>query len=163
MHYDVYISGALKGSSDLESSRQLYEEIGRICRESNFNPYIPHHFTDPVMNESISNTSVYLNDSRKVKEIPIIVAYIGSPSLGVGAELAIAIESNKKIIALYEQENDGVSRFVKGMIQNYNNGLVIVYEDKDILKKELTKSLIELREGVVRYNDEAPQNNAICV
>lgn len=106
----IYVSGALTNSG----RRKLYERIGEVISELGYEPYIPHLHTDPVKNPDISPETVYRIDKERVQSSCLVVAYVGLPSFGVGAELEMANEKGIPIILMYEL-NTKVSRLVRGI------------------------------------------------
>ncbi len=55
------------------------------------------------------------------------VAYLGEPSLGAGAETAIAMQEDIRILALSESCKP-VSRFLLGLLETYENAEVFEYD-----------------------------------
>ncbi len=106
----VYVSGALTNSG----RREFYEKIGEVVSELGYEPYIPHLHTDPVKNPDVSPKEVYRIDKERVQSSSLIIAYVGEPSLGVGAELEMASEKGIPIILLYEKTAK-VSRLARGI------------------------------------------------
>lgn len=49
----IYISRALKGSSDLSAARELYERVADIVEGLGQDAYVPHKATDPEGNPTI--------------------------------------------------------------------------------------------------------------
>jgi nucleoside 2-deoxyribosyltransferase len=122
----VYISGALMGASDLPRVRALYEQFADACASVGWSPYVPHRRTDPRENATIESGSVFEVDLVELRNADAIVAYLGEPSLGVGAELAIAMQSGKLILGLHEDARE-ISRFIGGMLNHYERAEVYRY------------------------------------
>lgn len=112
--YKVYISGALTGKENLAEIKAFYESLGLLCEELRFSAYIPHLTTDPVSNPDITPRSVFETDKHQVSQSNLVIAYIGSPSLGVGMELAYAETNAIPVVLLYEK-GSCVSRFPRGI------------------------------------------------
>ena len=127
------------GSSNLYASKDLYNYIASISLDAGIEPYVPHKNTDPRKDSDVSPNEVFNIDLSNMLNSEIIISYIGCPSLGVGAELAISIQNNLPIIGLYK-DTDKVSRFVLGMLENYRNATIISYSNrKDLESKLLTR------------------------
>lgn len=109
----AYISGALTNVAGLDDMRRFYEAIGQVCADNGFDPYIPHQHTDPVLAAQISPGQVWETDYRVVSVSAVVVAFVGEPSLGVGAELEISRENRVPII-LMARNSDKVSRMARG-------------------------------------------------
>ena len=110
MKAQVYISGALTNSS----RKEFYEKIGKLLEEIGYQPYIPHLHTDPEKNPDATPTEVYTVDMMQVEKSAMVIAYVGYPSLGVGAELEHANAKGIPLILLYEV-GEKVSRLVLGV------------------------------------------------
>ena len=134
----AYISGALMGSKDLIKSRKLYLSLGAFCSQNGINPYIPHLNTDPDEYPDIPADIVFKRDFDNLISSQIMVCYIGEPSLGVGAEIVFAIEYNLKIISVIEKENKA-SRFIIGLLMNYDNHTSIVYSNTQELGEKISR------------------------
>jgi hypothetical protein len=126
----VYISGALMGARDLEAVRSLYESFATACESAGWIPYLPHQNTDPVVSANLTGEEVVSRDLLHLGSAGVVLAYLGEPSLGVGAELAIAMQMGKPIIALYESTRR-VSRFALGLIDRYPLGMAYTFSSVD--------------------------------
>lgn len=108
----IYISGALTHAD--ENKKLVYEKISKICRTVCLNIYVPHlNGTDPIKHPAITPQEVWQKDHQEVASADLIIAYVGLPSLGVGAELEIARITNSDII-LWWHKNEKVSRMALG-------------------------------------------------
>lgn len=106
--------------------RGAYASIGKLCEELGTNPYVPHASgTDPLTNPEVPAQDIWAKDKAEVEHADIIIAYVGTPSLGTGAELEIARVSGKDII-LWWLEGEPVSRMARG-----NPAVVKMIEAKD--------------------------------
>jgi len=110
----VYISGPLTNHDDVDALKAFYERISELCRRKGMEVYIPHtQGTDPVLNPDIHPKDVYLEDMRQVARADLVIAYVGLPSHGVGAEIERAYHVNVDVILLYEHKAK-VSRLIRG-------------------------------------------------
>ena len=112
----AYISGALLNAAQLDKSRALYERFAQACRDAGWDAYVPHQHADPVRDAHLSNTEVAERDLENVTAADVLVAYVGEPSLGVGAEVAIALRAGKRILLVAESDRR-VSRFLLGLAE----------------------------------------------
>ena len=133
----IYISGALTNSN----RKELYEKIGETVRELGYEPYIPHMHTDPEKHKNIRVRDVYNIDKKMVENSCLMVAYVGIPSLGVGAELEMANAKGIPIILMYEFTAN-VSRLVRGIPSVKAQ---IVYQSVDV-------ALNYLRDNIQKIN-----------
>jgi len=134
----IYIAGALTGVE--ESKKKIYTHIASVCQNAGFDPYVPHQWdTDPIKNPETSPESVWEKNQNQITSSELIIAYVGTPSLGVGAELEIARINNKKII-LWWYKGELVSRMALG-----NPGVTnkIEAEDENDLFNKIKDLLIK--------------------
>ena|SRR5438132_5458110 len=116
----AYISGALMNAADLDQSRALYEAFAAACREAGWEAYVPHRHADPIRDSHLTNRDVAERDVDEIMASDAIVAYVGEPSLGVGAEIALALKTGKRVLALAD-ESRRVSRFLIGLLELHPN------------------------------------------
>ena len=116
MRLTAYISGALLNAADLAESRARYERFAEACRSGGWDAYVPHQHADPERDAHLSNIDVARRDLDAVAAADVLIAYVGEPSLGVGAEVAIALAANKPVLLLAE-EGRKVSRFLLGLVE----------------------------------------------
>ena len=124
----VYISGPLQGVRDLASMRRFYESVADACVECGHEPYLPHQNTDPEQHSHLPSKKVFLQDYDALRSADIVLAYVGMPSSGVGAELGIAAETGKKIIG-FCKDSDTPSRFILGLLEAWPDASLIRYRD----------------------------------
>ena len=117
-----YISGALQGSNNLSSARGIYELAGKTVQDAGATAYVPHMKTDPEANVALDSHSVFKTDLDEIKDSDGLIVFLNEPSLGVGAEIAIALSLGKTLLPLLEEGRD-FSRFVDGLIKG--NGVEI--------------------------------------
>lgn len=113
----IYVSGPLQSATDLGLARALYFTIGRAVHEAGFEPYLPHLFTDPEEAADLEAIDVYRRDVQALSASVAMVAHVGAPSLGVGAELAIATGAALPVIAV-ARTSEPVSRFAAGLLED---------------------------------------------
>ena len=112
----VYVSGALRGARDLARVRTLYEGFAEACAEAGWRAYLPHEHTDPETAGALSARAVVERDIRELQRADAVIVYLGEPSLGAGAEAAIALYAGKNVLAVWER-GANVSRFVEGLVE----------------------------------------------
>ena len=118
MRVRAYISGALINAARLEDARWLYERLAAACTSAGCEAYVPHQHADPVRDPHLRNTEVASRDLAEVRAADVLVAYVGEPSLGVGAEVAIALAEGKRVMLVAESDRK-VSRFLLGLAELY--------------------------------------------
>jgi nucleoside 2-deoxyribosyltransferase len=122
-----YISGALRGSKALSAAREKYEEFACLLTYMGYEAYLPHSQTDPEMDSDMEPSAVFLKDMGALSACDAVVAFLDEPSLGVGAEIALAIQQEKAVIGIFRRGNE-VSRFIEGLIRVSENSLMVEYE-----------------------------------
>lgn len=115
-YFKIYISGALTDLSENSDKKVFYEKIAEIADVifGSGTAYVPHHFTDPKDHFYVAPRKVYERDKEEVTSSNVVIAYIGTASLGVGAELEMANAKEIPILLLYEKGSK-VSRLPRGM------------------------------------------------
>ncbi|MCW3047294.1 MAG: hypothetical protein JWO74_1578 [Solirubrobacterales bacterium] len=140
----VYISGPLQAAEDLQSARRLYERLARISDDRGFQPYLPHQRTDPDKHQDVSPGEVFRTDLDALRSADLIIAVVGAPSSGVGAELALAYIGRQPVIALCH-EDERLSRFIEGMLADHRSALLLRYRSQQHLEQQLIRSLEQVR------------------
>lgn len=136
-----YISGALQGSSDLDPARALYETAGVAVQRAGAKAYVPHLKTDPEKNVSLDSQSVFETDLNEIKNADGLIVFLNEPSLGVGAEIAIALSLGKNLLPVLEHGKN-FSRFVGGLLEA--NGIAAQrYTSPDELSDIISAHVIE--------------------
>jgi len=108
----VYIAGAL--THEDEKVRQAYEKVAQLFESLGVETYVPHlSGVDPARNPEVLPYDVWKKNIYKVAPSNLLVAYVGKPSLGTGAELEIARITETDII-LWWFTGEKVSRMARG-------------------------------------------------
>lgn len=137
----VYISGPLQAADDLDVARTFYERLARICERCGFAAYLPHNRTDPQRHAASPSAEVFRHDLEALEAADVVVAHIGAPSSGVGAELGFAFKNQQPIIAVY-RSTERPSRFIEGMLQAAPRASIICFTADEGLEEDL-KSVLE--------------------
>jgi nucleoside 2-deoxyribosyltransferase len=114
--FQAYISGALTHVAQADNVRSFYEDLAHACELEGGVPYLPHLSADPQAHPGLSPENVYARDVAAVLESDLMIAYIGLPSLGVGAEIAMAAAARIPLIGV-RRPGDVVSRFITGLLR----------------------------------------------
>lgn len=141
----IYISGALKGSKDIDRARAKYESIASVLRHRGMVPYVPHKTTDPEFNRDATPETVFALDLAAIHRSKAAVLILDEPSLGVGLEIGLFASRDIPLLILCEQNCD-LSRFAAGFLAA-NNHEVIRYTDdlEDVIDSWATRMLQGLR------------------
>lgn len=121
----VYISGALSSSSNLRSARDKYGKAADLLTQSGVDAYLPHTETDPISSPGTTPLDVFHTDVNALMASDAILAFLDEPSLGVGAEIAIALANGLAVVGACHMSVDA-SRFVIGLLEQAAPQAVIV-------------------------------------
>ena len=132
----IYFAGSIRGGrEDIE----VYKKIIKYLQRSG-EVLTEHIGSDKVAEIEIKNSDneIYKRDLELLMSCDVIVADVSNPSLGVGFEIAKAVELDKKILCLYRvQENKQLSAMIAGC----PNVKVEEYITFDDIKKVIDKFL----------------------
>ena len=142
--WDVYMSGALSDLTSEEFAKvtgMIYERVEKVCLSMGITCYCPHKSpTTPT--KGIPHSKVWKTDYERVVSSGAIVAYIGIPALGVGAEIEMARTANVPVILLCEtSKQEKLSRLILG-----NPAVVdiVLFEKSDEFEEPLKKPLFSV-------------------
>lgn len=135
----AYISGPLQAAIDLPEARDLYELLAEIVYECGVEPYVPHMHTDPERAAHVSAVDVFRRDVAALLDCDVLIAHIGAPSTGVGAELAIAKQAGITIIGI-ARSDEPTSRFASGLIAEAG-GLIIHFTNDQDLRRQVRSAV----------------------
>jgi nucleoside 2-deoxyribosyltransferase len=101
----IYFAGSIRGGRD---DQELYEKIinylhsfGEVLTE-----HVGHAGITPSGEVSMSDQEIYNRDIDWLNSSDIVLAEVSMPSLGVGFEIARAVELKKKVLCLYRVQVD---------------------------------------------------------
>ena len=138
----AYVSGPLTSASNLHEARRFYEALALVCEECGWEVFLPHHQTDPKMHAEVPAVTVYLHDRKALDEADLIIAQVGFPSLGVGAEIGIAFMKEKRIVGIHPV-GATLSRFVTGMLTESRASRVFAYRSQEECLETLRLLLLD--------------------
>ena len=141
----VYISGPLQAAADLWAAREFYEFLAHAASSAGWQPYLPHQVTDPTHHRAVSAEDVFHRDRGSMARASAILAHIGPPSSGVGAELGIAFQMGLPIIGVHAAF-EAPSRFIVGMLSSYPKARLVRFKDRDECQERVVAALRDLRE-----------------
>jgi len=120
----IYFAGSIRGGrNDLD----LYQKIiGYLQR---FGEVLTEHIGDagltPMGEADMTDEEIYRRDIGWLSDAEFVVAEVSTPSLGVGFEMATAVDLHKKILCLYRVQGD---RKLSAMIAGCPGILVREYQ-----------------------------------
>ena len=127
----VYVAGALTYVE--EADKFSYEKLGAFLQQNGLEVFVPHMWgNDPIKDYKVIPSKIWKINQRQISTADLVVAYVGKPSLGVGAELEITRVSNVKLL-LWAFEGEKISRMALGNPAVLE--VLIVKNEEDLFKK----------------------------
>ena len=134
---NIYFSGSIRGGRD---DVDIYHQI--ISYLKKYGNVLTEHIGDNSLNSDgenkKSNKEIHDRDLELLQESDIIIAEVTNPSLGVGYEIAKAIQYQKKIICIYRKVPD---KKISAMILGSDDLICIEYDNMESLKITLNSYL----------------------
>jgi nucleoside 2-deoxyribosyltransferase len=128
MNIRIYFAGAILGGRD---NLAVYQHI--VARLQSLGHSVPTEHVahaDVLKEESgVSARAVYDRDMNWIRECDAMIAEVSTPSLGVGYEIACALERGKPVLCLYR---DGL--FISKMITGNPSAQLRVLTYRELLE-----------------------------
>ena len=129
----IYFAGSIRGGRD---DADIYYQI--INHLQQFGEVLTEHVGDNSISLKGENTlddyQIHDRDIKWLKSSDIIIAEVTNPSLGVGYEIAMALNMSKKVICLYKSQE---GKRLSAMISGSKEINVIEYSNLEEVKKRL--------------------------
>jgi len=137
-----YISTALT-NADADARKAIDDTVAAIreATDGELAVYFPGDFTDPVRDAHVSAEEVFRIDRERVKGADVIFLLAHTPSIGVGQELTMALESLIPVV-LIAPRGTRVSRMALGVPADL---VQVRYDDHADLRDQLRAALATLR------------------
>lgn len=134
----IYCAGAIKGDTNYQ---QYYTEIIKIVESAGFNALSELNIELSVK-KNLTDKEIYERDINWLSESKKMIAEVSGASLGVGYEIAYALNLLKiPVLAVYHNSIEKVSAMITGCSSQLLQ--VRQYEDADDLKKIVVSFLNE--------------------
>lgn len=131
----IYFAGSIRGGRDND---HLYDQT--ISLLSGYGTVINKHIGNEKLLEEkekdLTDISIYEGAIKSLTEADIVIAEVGTPSLGVGYEIGRTESKNKKILCIYRPSE---GKRLSAMIAGNKNIVVKEYqtiEDLEVIFKE---------------------------
>ena len=110
----IYFAGSIRGGrNDIDFYKKIINYLQLLGKVQN--EHIKNYNITSLGETKKSNQEIYTRDLNWISSSDFMVAEVSNPSLGVGFEIAKAIELNKKILCLYRvQEDKNLSAMIAG-------------------------------------------------
>jgi hypothetical protein len=109
----AYITGALTITDNRLDVKKIYEAVGTFCSSKGVITFVPHLQADPKSYPHMSPREVWDWNTRGVLGAAVVIAYVGMPSTGTGAEIEMARAAGKDVI-IWSFTGEIVTRFIQG-------------------------------------------------
>lgn len=100
----IYFAGSIRGGN---KNRSLFKEIVSCLRS--YGDVIGGEHADKVLaslKKDANDRDIYNRDSKRLDEADVLVAEVTTPSLGVGYEIGLFAQQNKKVLTLFKETKD---------------------------------------------------------
>ena len=135
----IYFAGAIRGGGN---DAAFYKKIIEILR-SHGTVVGGEHADDEIASapdkENVDDKAIYERDGKRLNDADVLVAEVTTPSLGVGYEIGVSHEQNKKIIVLFRQESP--DKKLSAMINGCPDIIKVNYQTIDDIKSALSEHL----------------------
>lgn len=135
---NIYFAGSIRGGRDIADT---YRELIRLLRSFG-KVYTEHVGDDGAIrhdDDSLSDNQIHDRDMEWIRESDLMIAEVSVPSLGVGYEIARAIELEKPVLCLYNKN----SRYrLSAMVSGNNEIKLIRYESPGEVKNLIEKFIL---------------------
>jgi nucleoside 2-deoxyribosyltransferase len=100
---NIYLSGAIAAGRQKVATYQQIAEIVHTLGHRITSPQVADpKVTNDGQGEPVNPQEIYLRDMQQLGNSDCMIAEITIPSLGVGYEIATAIQQNKPVLCLYD-------------------------------------------------------------
>ena len=132
----IYFAGSICGG---RSDAQLYEEIIDCIKA--YGEVLTEHVGYQSLTEEgddLESSSIYARDIQWLSSADILIAEVTTPSLGVGYEVANAVQLNKPVLCLYRpRKGKRLSAMIAGCPDIINVEYTSLEEAKKVIDKFL--------------------------
>ncbi|MFZ2193376.1 MAG: nucleoside 2-deoxyribosyltransferase [Candidatus Moraniibacteriota bacterium] len=120
----IYFAGSIRGGrNDLEMYKKIINYLqlkGKVLTE-----HVGSDSVTPIGELGKTDQYIYKRDINWLVSSDLVIADVSNPSLGVGFEIAKAVELKKKILCLFRvQKNKNLSAMISGcpniQVEKYN-------------------------------------------
>lgn len=127
----IYFAGAIRGGRE---DAELYGQI--VKHLQTYGEVLTEHVSDKDLTTfgetKFSEEYIHDRDLAWMEEADVIVAEVTTPSLGVGYEIGIAVENNKKVLCLYRPQ---IGRRLSAMVAGCSKLTNLKYETLEEAKE----------------------------
>jgi nucleoside 2-deoxyribosyltransferase len=109
----VYLSGAIRGGRQLQ---QTYEKMLEFLNKRNHEVLTYHVASEDVLKieENVSDREIFTQDINWLDSSDMLIAEVSIASLGVGYEIAYALNKGIPVLAVYNENYKPISAMISG-------------------------------------------------
>ncbi len=138
----IYFAGSILGGRKYEKTYQMIVDYLKDCGHF----VLTEHVAYPKKVLSLKGSkNLFIQDMEWLAECDLLIAEVSNPSLGVGYEIATAIQANKPVLCLY-QEGVSVSNLI---VDNTSENITINSYQNELELKEKIKKYLNLTKNEV--------------
>jgi nucleoside 2-deoxyribosyltransferase len=130
---NIYFAGSIRAGRD---DAQLYRKL--IAGLARFGRVLTEHVGDLTSEdgEAEDDCTIYERDMRWLESADVVIAEVSTPSLGVGFEIARAVQMGKRTLCLYRSRHRGK---VSAMISGCPGITLVEYTTQDEAEDEIER------------------------
>lgn len=132
----IYFAGSIRGGRD---DAAIYRELVRILQRHG--EVLTEHVAS-VGEEQLPDVDIYARDLDWLISCDAVVAEVTTPSLGVGYEVAVAVERGIPVLCLFRPEGGGR---LSAMLTGNRQVTVVEYVDVEQASAAVERFLLEIR------------------
>jgi len=129
----IYFAGSIRGGRE---DAELYQNI--IGKLKQYGEVLTEHVGDDSLREDGENnkpdTYIHDRDMAWIRESDIVIAEVTTPSLGVGYEIAMAIQLKKPVFCFFNIQS---GKRLSAMIRGSENVKIFEYYNFEDIKRSL--------------------------
>ncbi|MBU4204731.1 nucleoside 2-deoxyribosyltransferase [Patescibacteria group bacterium] len=135
----IYFAGSIRGGR--ENNEEYFKMIQHLKQYGDvLSEHVGAKTIDDLGEKNLTDEYIFERDVNWVKEADVVIAEVSTPSLGVGYELRLAEELNKKILCLFRDTGE---KKLSAMISGNNKLIIKEYKTTEdcfnLIDKFLTK------------------------
>jgi 2'-deoxynucleoside 5'-phosphate N-hydrolase len=123
----IYFAGSIRGGR--EDKEEYFKIIQYLKKHGDvLTEHVGAKTISELGEDTLSEESIFNRDIEWIKEADVVVAEVSTPSLGVGYEIRLAEELNKRVLCLFREKNN---KNLSAMINGNNNLEVKHYKNTE--------------------------------
>lgn len=134
-NFKIYFAGSIRGG---RKDAALYQKV--IARLKQYGEVLTEHVGDDTLREDGENNKsdryIHDRDMDWIRESDMVVAEVTTPSLGVGYEIAMAIQLKKPVFCFFNMKS---GNRLSAMIKGSEKVKILEYDTFEDIVRSLSK------------------------